>query len=1824
MSSGRPIPATTTGPLAVKAGPHYDYVPVSGIATIPAGAAQATAEVAVTVNNDVLDEHNETFMVMLCEPSDIAFLDDPLGLGVIVDDDVVTVAVSDGTATEPAREGETAELSFTVALSAVTGREVRVGYYTDGVERYQPPDTAPQDVQDLTATAGEDYTAVPDEPLRTLIFEAESGELTQTVTVVVLHDVLDEGANDGASAETVALRLTAANADFLDRSGSCGSGLVANDCALGQIIDNDAPPAVTVTGPDQALVEGDTAVFTVRLVDPDNLSETMKSGVEASVDYRVVHADTPGAPAELTADGDDLAEPLSGTVEFAVGATEAQVEVGTVDDSIDEPDFETFQMVLVPASARNAEPAPAADSATAQIEDNDDDGLHLTLIDACVGSRQQVLPEAHACDAENAADGMTFTVALVDADGNRLDADSNSYVSDRAVTVTYRTAQKLPGVGAATGGAAGVDGVDYVTVDSGTFDIEAGENSSVFYVELVDDDFHEGHEAFQVTIANAADYDMLVDSGEGVIVEDEPLPLVVVDDAVALEGDDISVRGAAHRPGGPRQGPRRSAPGLQQPRHHGELSHIRRRRQPGPRGRPGPGLRAGAAVPAGQLQVPGAQRHSAAGEHRNHPRRSHRVPRELPAAPGCRRRRRLRQPGPRHSRGHHQRRRRALPHVDRRVCGLPPAGPARSARLRRRERRGRHDIHGGSGGRRRQPARRRQQQLRQRPCRHRDVQHRAEAPRRRRGDRRGCGRRRRRLRDRRLRHLRHRQRAKTATCSTSNWSTTTSMRATRRSRSQSPSSDHDMLVDSGEGVIVEDDPLPLVVVDDAVAVEGDDVVFAVRLIDPADRDKDPADQRPAYSSRDITVSYHTYGDADSTGLGAGPGVDYGDVPQSPPASFKFPALSATAPPVSIATIPDEVTESRESFQLRLAFGVDVDYASLDRGTAVGTITDSCTNLDDDQPDPLAELTTTGVTVDEDADPNNKYRVTVSSTLVFCDPVPITYSTGGGAGVADATSGVDFEEVAGAAGILRAGSKTVTLEGSILDDTLDEADEHFTVTVNWDTTEERMSPYRGVAAIASTVTIIDDDDPPVVAVAGPATVYEGAAAQYHIRLVSRDDQDGPAIASGKEVSVKYHTCCGTATPVDDYEPVPEDSAVTLEFTPDLVTEHTFEIAAHTDDIVEPGGEEFQLRLRDPDEADIGDANTVTTAILDKDSFVVSVSSPHALEGQTMRFHVSLNEDPADDVTVQYATEDLAGAVAATAGSDYTPVDSRDPNMAGYPLVFTPGGSLTQTVAVDVLADSDNSEGSEILRLRLLSAEGAELERGDNTYGTGTIHDPPACVDPDIAWHPAPTLSVDQSSLRITEGASAPSTVRLSSPFCERQDGGLTYAINHVSTDRNDFPDTQDMSVDRALEPGSTTGNYAFDTLDDEQDEGNENFRIRVNWSRRMCIRNEQYCSHPNQETNVTISDNDWDSSSLIVNALNAILGRGDIGRNQTTLPFDVRLVDSNGDWIEAPHEVRVNYTTRDLTAVGGALRCTPGADYISQSGQIVIPAGKVHSRVEIAVCPTRTRRTTEQFQLVLLSDPAPVGAVLGDRIGSLILTGWTAARLHNSNSITTESSRSVRIWVRLDRPRFSSGSVAWATEACTPEFGLCVPATAGEDYVSASGIFEFRGNRGRNRYIDIELMNDNVDEPTEAFSVRLNNRNGDIVVDPAGAVASAWIRDDDPTPTLDFETAGLSVREGTAFTFTVELDGTSDREVTVDWATDSGGFSTAKENVGYASKSGTLTFIPGQTTASFTVMTINDASPESDETFRVRLSNPRNALLARPETFATATINDDDS
>ena len=61
---------------------------------------------------------------------------------------------------------------------------------------------------------------------------------------------------------------------------------------------------------------------------------------------------------------------------------------------------------------------------------------------------------------------------------------------------------------------------------------------------------------------------------------------------------------------------------------------------------------------------------------------------------------------------------------------------------------------------------------------------------------------------------------------------------------------------------------------------------------------------------------------------------------------------------------------------------------------------------------------------------------------------------------------------------------------------------------------------------------------------------------------------------------------------------------------------------------------------------------------------------------------------------------------------------------------------------------------------------------------------------------------------------------------------------------------------------------------------------------------------------------------------------------------------------------------------------------------------------------------------------------------------------------------------------------------------------------------------------------------------------------------------------------------------------------------------------YIATSGTLTFAPGEQTNSITVQVKGDATPESDERFLVRLSNPTVASIADGE--AIGTIKNDDA
>ncbi len=93
---------------------------------------------------------------------------------------------------------------------------------------------------------------------------------------------------------------------------------------------------------------------------------------------------------------------------------------------------------------------------------------------------------------------------------------------------------------------------------------------------------------------------------------------------------------------------------------------------------------------------------------------------------------------------------------------------------------------------------------------------------------------------------------------------------------------------------------------------------------------------------------------------------------------------------------------------------------------------------------------------------------------------------------------------------------------------------------------------------------------------------------------------------------------------------------------------------------------------------------------------------------------------------------------------------------------------------------------------------------------------------------------------------------------------------------------------------------------------------------------------------------------------------------------------------------------------------------------------------------------------------------------------------------------------------------------------------------------------------------------------------------------------------------------TLFLFSVVLDRASVQPISVDFVVEP---DTARAGEDFLAQGGTITFAPGELTKTLVVQVNGDTTPEPTETFRVRLTNPVNAVIADGEAIGTI-LNDD--
>jgi hypothetical protein len=296
-------------------------------------------------------------------------------------------------------------------------------------------------------------------------------------------------------------------------------------------------------------------------------------------------------------------------------------------------------------------------------------------------------------------------------------------------------------------------------------------------------------------------------------------------------------------------------------------------------------------------------------------------------------------------------------------------------------------------------------------------------------------------------------------------------------------------------------------------------------------------------------------------------------------------------------------------------------------------------------------------------------------------------------------------------------------------------------------------------------------------------------------------------------------------------------------------------------------------------------------------------------------------------------------------------------------------------------------------------------------------------------------------------------------------------------------------------------------------------------------------------------------------------------------------------------VSVTALTQDGTAVAPS-------DYQQKSQPFTFAPGETSKTFVVVVNDDLLDEPGETVVVVLLD---VAGAEIDRAEGTISDDDNTSLLSVSDASVDEPSSGTATLTfaVTLAPASARTVSVGWATGDGT--------AAAGSDYTAASGSLTFAPGGPTTQSVTVQVLGDTLNEENETVRLTLAGAAGAAVADAEGL---GTIVDKNAPPTLAVsDTTG---REGSGATFTIELLGTTLRTVTVGFGTSDG---SARADLDYLARVGTLSFAPGEKTKTVTVTIVDDAAVEPAETFSLVLGDPTNASISKSRGTATIEASD---
>ena len=324
--------------------------------TIAAGATTSSGVVTLTAVDNDLDAADKTFTVSADASGGGVADPSALTLTITDDDAAPTVAVANASAVTEGNSG-TKNMSFTVTLSAASGKAITVPYTLTG-----------------TATSGSDY-----ETPATPSLSIPAGDRSGTIVIKVKGDTTDE------PNETIIVTLN--NPTHATVSSTQGAGT-----ATGTITDDDGTPTATLVLTPASITESgatNRSTVTATLNRPSSQAVTLTVAVAAV---------SPAVSGDIT-----LSE--NTTLTIAAGATTSSgvVTLTAVDNDLDAAD-KTFTVSADASGGGVADPS----------------ALTLTITDDDAAPTVAVANASAVTEGNSGTKNMSFTVTLSAASGKAI------------------------------------------------------------------------------------------------------------------------------------------------------------------------------------------------------------------------------------------------------------------------------------------------------------------------------------------------------------------------------------------------------------------------------------------------------------------------------------------------------------------------------------------------------------------------------------------------------------------------------------------------------------------------------------------------------------------------------------------------------------------------------------------------------------------------------------------------------------------------------------------------------------------------------------------------------------------------------------------------------------------------------------------------------------------------------------------------------------------------------------------------------------------------------------------------------------------------------------------------------------------------------------------------------------------------------------------------------------------------------------------------------------------------------------------------------------